>query len=182
MSRSDTSASTGPDGRQEAAVCPGGTCGPSAGAVIQRYVGDLAGKSILELGLGEPTRMREAATLCARYICVTEDLDLWCGGAIGLCDVAIAHGTLARVARLAHLLEVIRHHLRPRGLLAFSVACAPKPAARLGAIGPGDAGARSDDIIPRTAAEYHTAVTEAGFTVEEMADAVGCVVFRARRR
>lgn len=182
MNRSDASASTGPDGRQEPAVCPGGACGgPSAGAVIRRYVGGFAGKTILELGLGESTRMRKAATLCARYLCVTEDLDIWCGGAIGLFDVAIAHGAFARVARLAHLLEVIRHHLRPRGLLVFSVACARKPAAR-GRIGPGDAGARSDDIIPRTAAEYHTTVTEAGFTVEEMADAAGCVVFRARRR
>jgi hypothetical protein len=163
MSKPDADALAAPDERQERAIHSGDDCAAAGTeAVIQRYVGNLAGQAILELCPGESTHT--APALCARYVYVTEDLDYWCGGAIGLFDVAIARGAFARVTRLAYLLEVIRHHLRPRGLLVFS-------------------GARARSYnIPRTAAMYHTMVTEAGFNVEEMVDAAGCVVFRARRR
>ncbi len=174
MSTLDVSVSAGPGVTQERAVRSDGCDSASAEAAVQRYVGNLDGKTILEFCLDE--RMCEAPPFSARYLCVTEDLDMWCGGAIGLFDVALARGAFARVARLAYLLEVIRHHLRPGGLLVFSVACVREA----DVIGAGDAFTR--DEIPRTAAEYHTIVTEAGFGVEEMVDASGCVVFRARRK
>jgi SAM-dependent methyltransferase len=51
-----------------------------------------------------------------------QDLEWWCGaGNIGLFDVVVSRLALQYVRNIAKVFEVVRHHLRPAGLLVFSV-------------------------------------------------------------
>ena len=49
------------------------------------------------------------------------DLELWCGGLIGRFDLVVSSLAFQYVENLPRLFEVIRHHLKPGGVLVFSV-------------------------------------------------------------
>lgn len=112
--------------------------------VILSYLGDVRDKDILDLGCGEaclgralldagasrylgidgspPMVAKARQTLSGTHGTVERhDLELWCGGLIGRFDIVLSCLTFQYIADLPRLFEVIRHHLKPGGVLVFSV-------------------------------------------------------------
>lgn len=112
--------------------------------IVLEYLGDVTGKTMLDVGCGDAWIGRYALDRgLARYVgvdssrmliaeaqrellgrnaeLVIDDLESWDGIGTVQFDVVVSRLTLHWVRRLTPVLQVIRRHLRPGGLLVFSI-------------------------------------------------------------
>ncbi|MCR9122569.1 MAG: methyltransferase domain-containing protein [Phyllobacteriaceae bacterium] len=112
--------------------------------IVRSFLGDVGGRAVLDLGCGEAFLGRQLlAAGAAHYLGIDgsplmvakarqtlagtggiveqHDLERWCGGLIGRFDMVVSCLTFQYVADLPRLFEIIRHHLKPGGVLVFSV-------------------------------------------------------------
>lgn len=111
---------------------------------VLEYLGDLRGRTLLDLGCGDAWIGRYAlqqgassylgldASLkmlaAARRMLAGSDgqvrqqnLESWCGSDLDKFDVVVSRLALHYIRRLGQLLQVAHHHLMPEGLFVFSI-------------------------------------------------------------
>lgn len=96
-------------------------------------------------------------------------LDGWAGGGLGRFDAAVSHQAFAGVRNLRRLLSTLHHHLRPQGLLVFSVPHPLKTAGR-GPYLDEDVRTRGRAVLHRTFETYLKDLRMCGFAVDELSE------------